>query len=211
MSGRSPDHVEAKQLAVDQRDRRCCMPDRRDAADRVAGARLDELGVGAPDGTDQGRDFLLVDALVARGHDQHRRVVTAPAEDHALGDLADADSQCIGRLLRSARGDVEVLRRMRVMQRGQQLGHAAKAFGTIVQRLAHAARFANKALPDRDTGLRPSRFEMNAAASTSLSMSMPVSMPRPLNMNSTSSVATLPVAPFAYGQPPKPAMLASKV
>ena len=36
-----------------------------------------------------------------------------------------------------------------------------------------------------------------APAAMSLSMSMPVSMPRPFSMYSTSSVATLPVAPFA--------------
>ena len=74
-----------------------------------------------------------------------------------------------------------------------------------------AARLASKALPDRDTGFLPSTPEMNAAASTTPSSETPVSMPRPSSRNSTSSVATLPVAPFAYGQPPRPATLASKV
>ena len=52
---------------------------------------------------------------------------------------------------------------------------------------------------------RPSAAQMKAPASTSASRSMPVSMPMPCNMNTTSSVATLPVAPLAYGHPPKPA------
>ena len=41
--------------------------------------------------------------------------------------------------------------------------------------------------------------------SSSLSMSTPVLMPIPCNMYTTSSVGTLPDAPFAYGQPPNPA------
>jgi hypothetical protein len=38
----------------------------------------------------------------------------------------------------------------------------------------------------------------------SRSISMPVRMPIPLSIYTTSSVATLPVAPLAYGQPPTP-------
>ena len=59
------------------------------------------------------------------------------------------------------------------------------------------ARFASSAFAERDTGFRPSTPEMKAAASTSPSSEIPVSMSRPWSMNSTSSVATLPVAPLA--------------
>ena len=68
-----------------------------------------------------------------------------------------------------------------------------------------ATRLAIKAFADRDTGLRPSTPEMQVAASITPSSEMPVSMPSPCSRNST-----LPVAPFAYGQPPRPATLASK-
>ena len=57
-------------------------------------------------------------------------------------------------------------------------------------------RAASSAWPS-DTGFLPSTSEMNFAASTGASRSMPVSMPRPRSMKVTSSVATLPVAPFA--------------
>jgi hypothetical protein len=70
--------------------------------------------------------------------------------------------------------------------------------GFVPKGYAHfAARLASKALPVRETGGRPSTSEMNAAASINFSRSTPVAMPRPSSMKSTSSVPTLPVAPFA--------------
>ena len=36
-------------------------------------------------------------------------------------------------------------------------------------------------------------------------MSIPVDIPIPFNIYRTSSVATFPLAPLAYGQPPSPA------
>src|SRR5450830_704602 len=66
------------------------------------------------------------------------------------------------------------------------------------------ARFARMALPARLEPLRPRNCEMNWPASTTMSRSTPVSTPSPCIMYSTSSVATLPVAPLAYGQPPSP-------
>ena len=65
--GRGPDLVEAEQLAIDQRHRRRGMRQRRHAADGEAGARLDEVGIGAAERAGQRGDLLLVDALVARG------------------------------------------------------------------------------------------------------------------------------------------------
>ncbi len=47
------------------------------------------------------------------------------------------------------------------------------------------------------------------AARSARARSMPVSMPMSCSMCTTSSVATLPVAPGAYGQPPRPPTLAS--
>jgi hypothetical protein len=64
-----------------------------------------------PPGADQRLDLLLVHAPVAAGDDQHRRVVALAAKDDALGDLAHADAQRIGRLLRRARGVVQHHRR----------------------------------------------------------------------------------------------------
>ena len=40
---------------------------------------------------------------------------------------------------------------------------------------------------------------------------IPVFIPMPLSIYKTSSVATFPVAPLAYGQPPRPATEVSKV
>ena len=45
---------------------------------------------------------------------------------------------------------------------------------------------------------------MYSPAATTPSRSTPVSTPNPSSMYTTSSVATLPVAPGAYGQPPSP-------
>ena len=50
-----------------------------------------------------------------------------------------------------------------------------------------------------------------ARAAMSFSMSMPVRTPMASNMNTRSSVTTLPDAPGAYGQPPRPPSEASKV
>ena len=58
-------------------------------------------------------------------------------------------------------------------------------------------RFAAMACATREFGLRPSASQMNWPARNTFSMSMPVSMPRPFSMYSTSSVATLPLAPLA--------------
>src|SRR5690606_7620450 len=52
--------------------------------------------------------------------------------------------------------------------------------------------------------VRPSSAASQRPVSTRRSRSMPVSMPRPWSMYATSSLATLPLAPVAYGQPPVP-------
>src|SRR3954471_8625430 len=64
----------------------------------------------------------------------------------------------------------------------------------------YAGRFhalADSALLTLDEGCRPSKPQIHCPMPTSLSRSMPVSMPRPLSKYTTSSVATLPEAPFA--------------
>src|SRR5688572_6404277 len=78
----------------------------------------------------------------------------------------------------------------------------------------HAGRlhaFADSALLTLEEGSRPSTPQIHCPMPTSLPRSTPVSTPRPCSMYTTSSVATLPEAPLAYGQPPRPAMDESKV
>src|SRR6187397_1243099 len=76
----------------------------------------------------------------------------------------------------------------------------------------HAAFvLAESARATRDSVGRPSTPQMKSPAAISFAMSTPVSIPRPSSMYSTSSLATLPVAPFAYGQPPSPATELSNV
>src|SRR5438445_13815863 len=53
--------------------------------------------------------------------------------------------------------------------------------------------------------------QIHCPISTSWSRSTPVLMPRPCRMYTTSSVATLPEAPAAYGHPPIPATAALDV
>jgi hypothetical protein len=59
------------------------------------------------------------------------------------------------------------------------------------------ARLASRARATREPLGRPRCPLMNAPASTKAARSMPVSMPSPCNKKTTSSVATLPVAPWA--------------
>src|SRR5574344_611039 len=88
---------------------------------------------------------------------------------------------------------------------GPGLHHACKTGGPAAYRLAtYPRRLASTARATREPLGRPRKSLMNWPASISLSKSMPVSMPMPCSMNTTSSFATFPVAPFAYGQPPKP-------
>src|SRR4051812_42245961 len=60
-----------------------------------------------------------------------------------------------------------------------------------------------------DGSVRPSSFSAISAVTISRSRSIPVSKPMSCSMWTTSSVATLPEAPGAYGQPPIPPTLAS--
>src|SRR5438128_7656542 len=70
------------------------------------------------------------------------------------------------------------------------------------------AAIARPALEDGSLFRTP---QIHCPISTSRSRSTPVLMPRPCSMYTTSSVATLPEAPAAYGQPPSPATEASNV
>src|SRR5699024_9337958 len=55
----------------------------------------------------------------------------------------------------------------------------------------------------------PSSPAIHTLVATSASRSTPCSMPSPVSIHTRSSVARLPVADFAYGQPPSPPALAS--
>src|SRR6185369_8808114 len=188
MAGRSPDFVEPEQLAVDQRHRSAHMRDRRNAADRVAGAAFDEVGIGAAEAAalpDQRGNLLLVDAPVAGSDDEHGGVIALAPEYDALGDLPDQDAQLVGGLLRRAGGVIEHDRRMRMALLPQHLGHALHAFGQCIEIGAHypyPARLFRIAVAAREFGLRCSQSLMYLPASTSLSRSMPVSMSMPRSM-----------------------------
>src|SRR5688500_11618286 len=58
---------------------------------------------------------------------------------------------------------------------------------------------------------RPSRPAIQTLVAATSSRSTPVSIPRPDSIQTRSSVARLPVALLAYGQPPSPPALASYV
>ncbi len=74
-----------------------------------------------------------------------------------------------------------------------------------------ASAFAATAFPALECAFRSRNPLIHCPIATTFAKSIPVSIPRPFSRYSTSSVATLPVAPLAYGHPPSPAMLVSKV
>src|SRR5204862_4918753 len=63
----------------------------------------------------------------------------------------------------------------------------------------------------RDGLGRPRASAIQALVAVSRPRSTPVSMPRPCSIHTRSSVARLPVALLAYGQPPRPPAEASTV
>lgn len=96
-------------------------------------------------------------------------------------------------------------------EKKRRLGSAAKritcrkssgpVFRLRIQKLSNNIHldifFQDNARPTDDAVARPSALEMNAPVSTSAGRSMPVCIPRPRNRYTTSSLATLPLAPFA--------------
>ena len=162
--GRGPDLVEAEQLAVDQRHRRRGVADRRDAADREAGAAPSRTprrrGRARPT---MRRDLRLVDAPVARGDDEHRARRRCGAGRRR--------SWRSGRPRRRARRPPPATVRAATSRNSGACGwpqlrqrlrrRARKPSGRCCDVHArHAAsaspRLASSALPTRDTGLRPS-------------------------------------------------------
>ena len=68
----------------------------------------------------------LIDTAVAGCDDEHGSIVALAPEDDALGNLAQGDTELIGRLLRGSCGCIEHARgvRMRVrLQRGHDALH----------------------------------------------------------------------------------------
>src|SRR5690606_2459980 len=61
-----------------------------------------------------------------------------------------------------------------------------------------------RALTTRDGLGRPGSSAIHTLVSSNLSTSTPCSIPSPSSIQTRSSVARLPVADFAYGQPPRP-------
>src|SRR5262249_4960996 len=72
------------------------------------------------------------------------------------------------------------------------------------ERRAHACADGGPACRYRLGRARPSRGAIAREAAATLSRSTPVSIPMPCSMYRRSSVARLPLAPGAYGQPPSP-------
>ena len=66
MAGGRLDHIEAQQLSVDQRERRLGVRERRNTADREAGFRFDEIGIGSAERSGECCDFLFIDAPVTQ-------------------------------------------------------------------------------------------------------------------------------------------------
>src|SRR3546814_9232713 len=80
------------------------------------------------------------------------------------------------------------------------------------RKIAHADSPPSLPVMARPTLLplsRPSSADSQCPVAASAARSTPVCMPMPCSMYSTSSLATLPLAPLAYGQPPVPATAAS--
>jgi len=82
MTGGGPEAVEREQVFIDQRQRRCGMADRADAADCVAGLLADELGVGAGELADPFGHFLFVHAVHPARNHEHRRVIFLAAKQN---------------------------------------------------------------------------------------------------------------------------------
>src|SRR5690606_33490190 len=85
--------------------------------------------------------------------------------------------------------------------RGAVIGRQPRSFLRQLSARAHEAIRARVTLLPVS---RPSRAASQRPVSLSASRSMPVSIPMPRSIYATSSLATFPVAPRAYGQPPVP-------
>src|SRR5918997_4579112 len=89
---------------------------------------------------------------------------------------------------------------------GQALAPAAAGSGGTAQVAEAAASSASRARPPAEA---PGRAAASRATGRRASRSTPVATPIRSNIQTTSSVATLPVAPGAKGQPPRPPAEAS--
>src|SRR5690606_16998786 len=76
---------------------------------------------------------------------------------------------------------------------------------TKADALAGSVHEAANAFPVLLPVSRPSRSLSQCPVAARAGRSMPVAIPIPCNIYTTSSLATLPLAPCAYGQPPVPA------
>src|SRR5271166_5063511 len=103
---RGPDLTEGHQSLVDKHDRSCSVPDRRNAADRIARRLADEIGVGARDRfAGQRRDPFLVDPMRARGDDEHGAAVLR-VKDERFRDLRNRAANRARRVLRDRKSVV---------------------------------------------------------------------------------------------------------
>ena len=96
VAGGRPDLLVPGQLDVDEGADRLGVPDRGDAADRLAGVPADELRGGPGEGRDaeQGGHLRLLDPVGAAG--EHEQRVAADVEHQAVGDRAHLDAELGG-------------------------------------------------------------------------------------------------------------------
>src|SRR5699024_8571526 len=144
-------------------------------------------------------------------------LATAPAYDPRVDEAVNHHvAQELFALAAGKRAVTLVRRRVPVV--GGGIGAATDAVST-----AQIASYARRQFPDRGrywppsarTGAdglgRPRTPAIHVLVRTSASRSTPCSMPSPVNIQTRSSVARLPVALRAYGQPPNPPAEASNV
>ena len=135
------------------------MADRRHAADREAGLGADEVGVGAADRLAENRaDLGLVDAVDARGDDQHRAPRRLGAEDERLGDLRHRATDRRRRLGGGAGARVEFEHLIGGAERGLDLQGAGGGRG--LHRAADRKR-STAHMGGSNQGARSTKFDLN--------------------------------------------------
>src|SRR5689334_470449 len=135
-------------------------------------------------------------------HQSHAEAVNAHIVADRMQAFCALVNECANQIFGdAAQAEATHHNRCAVRYVGDRLLRAGYYF---VQRL-----FLRIAVATLDLDSRPKAAEIIWPAAANLFRSIPLSIFMPSNMYTTSSVATLPVAPGAYGHPPKPDTAAS--
>src|SRR5690625_4463378 len=142
-------------------------------------------------------------------HGHNNRVPSAPPEDaDNQGARREDQQQRRDKPQRPGqRGERQVCQEQQRCDKQEPPGPA----GAPSVRTTISAHYPPNAATTRDGLGRPSCSAIHTLVVTSSSRSTPVSTPRPSSIHTRSSVARLPVADSAYGQPPRPPAEASTV